>query len=229
MFPNTDRGAHGTCMLSLIIGRTVGIARNAKPIIVRVNPDRYLPESFLDGLSRVYDHILANGNQGKAVVNLSFNFKEENINLGLKRQLGMYIMIGSLLKTNILVIGLLIQRIIAENVVVVTGSGNSGVPVDGYPALFGSAAAEPYIPNLIIAGGIGEQYNAANEIDYLRGCRYRRSQTAGYVNINAPAYNVKCARNDNLELLGAEAGYKESKGTSDGQSFGSLVINYPRH
>jgi hypothetical protein len=96
--------------------------------------------------------------------------------------------------------------LIAQNVVVVTGSGNSGGAVDGYPALFASPNAVPYIPDLIVAGGINP----------VTRWLYSNGQRGDFIDIYAPAQQVVCARADNVDYYGPSAGLKVSQGTSLG-------------
>lgn len=59
-------------MAAKLGGNTLGIARAAQEIVITViNWDNYINDSFLDGLLRIYDDIVAKGRQKTSVVNLS--------------------------------------------------------------------------------------------------------------------------------------------------------------
>jgi hypothetical protein len=85
----SDSGGHGSCMMSLLVGRTCGIARNAQPIATVINPYLWTEESYLDGLSMIYDHVIKNGNnKNNAVVNMSLNFKPSIVSPSYIARLG---------------------------------------------------------------------------------------------------------------------------------------------
>lgn len=85
-FINRYNGGHGTAVASIIGGRTVGVARNATLIPVKVarcnvNPTFYNPEIVIDAISVLWglDWVLGNMNANsarKAVVNMSLYFDE---------------------------------------------------------------------------------------------------------------------------------------------------------
>ena len=76
-------------MLTKIAGRTRGIARRSTIFLTRIDALTYINENWLDGLQMVYDHIIANDYQGKAVVNMSIKFK--SMNQGWINRFGMFI------------------------------------------------------------------------------------------------------------------------------------------
>lgn len=81
-------GGHGSCMLSKIAGKTLGSAKKITPILTRIDPATAYFEDFLDGLQMIYDHVIANGNKGKAVINMSLNFKTSDVPQGWVNRFG---------------------------------------------------------------------------------------------------------------------------------------------
>jgi hypothetical protein len=84
------KGGHGSCMLSKIAGATLGVAKKITPIITVINSQAYIDENFLDGLQMIYDHVIANGNQGISTVSMSINVKSQDITQGWIARFGMY-------------------------------------------------------------------------------------------------------------------------------------------
>jgi hypothetical protein len=77
-----SRGGHGSAMLSKIGGKTLGVAPKITPVLTVIPAATSVYENFLYGLSKIYDHAVANVLRGKAVVNMSINFKTTKVNQG---------------------------------------------------------------------------------------------------------------------------------------------------
>lgn len=60
-----------------------------------------------------------------------------------------------------------------------TGSGNSGLPVNGYPAKFRDVGNNPNIPELIVVGAVD-----------VNGERSSKSNFANYVTVYAPGKSL---------------------------------------
>jgi hypothetical protein len=76
---NPDKPGHGTCTIGKIIGKTIGLARQAEVVATSIKVDERMNESFLDGLVQIYNAIIARGTgkggTASAVVNISSSGK----------------------------------------------------------------------------------------------------------------------------------------------------------
>jgi hypothetical protein len=86
---NPGDGGHGSCMLSKIAGTTLGVAKRITPIMTVINPNLFINENYLDGLQKIYDHIIENGNQGKSTLSMALNFKTPTLSQGWINRFGM--------------------------------------------------------------------------------------------------------------------------------------------
>lgn len=80
----TASDAHGQAMFSSAVGGKNGVSRNANAVMVKWpvywEPSKgkmnqqthYSAKALLSGFDQIYDDIVANGMQGKAVINMSF-------------------------------------------------------------------------------------------------------------------------------------------------------------
>lgn len=77
-----DHKAHGTSMLSLITGKTLGVSKGVAPIIVRVprratrkgNSGSSTFEDYIEGLGKICDDLTATGNSVKGLLLMSLLF-----------------------------------------------------------------------------------------------------------------------------------------------------------
>lgn len=67
-------------MLSKVCGHLYGTAKKVHPIIVKVN-QAGPPESYLDGVKRVLEDVIANGGS-KKIVNLSWAYPPMHVSVG---------------------------------------------------------------------------------------------------------------------------------------------------
>lgn len=146
-------------MLSLVAGKTLGIAKTVNPVIVRLPPptirqingiavpSSFTPQDWIEYLSMINDDLGTQTNpQARCVVLLAEYFPRSlfpNSDPG-----------GWELRAN----GLLLQMV-TKGAVIVTGSGNIpiGSTIDGWPANFGKLPSVndlTNIPSLIVAGAI---------------------------------------------------------------------------
>ena len=143
-------------MLSLIAGKTLGIAKNVNPVIVRLPPpimngqvvvSVFSPQDWIEYLSKINDDLgTQQSSEARCVVLLADYYPlsafENNNPSGWDMRLR-----------------LLLEQMVLKGAVVVTGSGNSriGSTIDGWPANFGkwpSRNGLTTIPSLIVAGAI---------------------------------------------------------------------------
>jgi hypothetical protein len=93
--PADNTIGHGSCMMSKIAGKTIGVARNAQVFTTVIDYNNFIYENFLDGILKVYDHIVANGNGKKAVVNMSVGFQlVVQVNQSFINKLGQFSPLG---------------------------------------------------------------------------------------------------------------------------------------
>jgi hypothetical protein len=86
MNPSTGKGGHGSSMLSKIAGKQCGTAKKVTPVLTRIG-NIHIYETWLDALTRIYDHVVANNNRG-ATLSMSLNFKQQNVNQGWINRFG---------------------------------------------------------------------------------------------------------------------------------------------
>jgi hypothetical protein len=153
-----DCKSHGTAMLSLVVGRTVGVAKNIDPVIVRMpcriepNPQPNNPDQTKKGVMKPAEWIAALGminddydGTGPAVVLMAeywqrLHFRDE---YGDPNWDGFAIRHKALLTS-----------LASKGAVLITGTGNGGdSTIDGWPANHGKADSEWYVPSLIVVGG----------------------------------------------------------------------------
>ncbi|KAK4902065.1 hypothetical protein LTR27_000967 [Elasticomyces elasticus] len=143
-----DCKAHGTSMLSLVAGKTLGVAKNIDPIIVRM-PCRgpgvaFSPSDWIDGLGAVNDQIDAST---PSVVLMASYWPPKNF----RGPVGDRAPRGFLLRHLEL-----LASLASKGAILVTGTGNGGGDtVDGLPANFGKPIiGATYVPSLLVMGGV---------------------------------------------------------------------------
>ena len=73
-YQRLDPNNHGSCVTSLVAGPTFGVAKNANIVLVNVDSSSS-SGVVLEAFVKIKNDVIANGLQGKAVVNLSFGCK----------------------------------------------------------------------------------------------------------------------------------------------------------
>ncbi|KAF1959588.1 subtilisin-like protein [Byssothecium circinans] len=192
-------GFHGTCMMAIMAGKTLGTARKATITFTAIDYQKYVYEHFIDALLKVYDDIKSKENGEKAIVNMSLSFLIlEKALFEMEPDPATLVAAGSESFADTL--ALIIRRLIEMGVVVVTGSGNQkNLPVSGYPAKFKDPNNRNHIPDLIVAGSTTHW-----------GSLGALSQEADYIDIWAPGDQVRCTNPPQ-----GEKGYRDTaKGTS---------------
>ncbi|KAK2016076.1 subtilisin-like protein [Colletotrichum eremochloae] len=134
-----DKGDHGSCLQSLVNGPNFGAAKAADIVIVKVGEDRDRSlENIIFGLVLIYQDVVKNKLQGKAVVTMALGTKAFSPGIPF---LG--IQPDFLLKDEAPAYKSALQFLIEEDVVVVAASGNGrqshlgGDTITDYPALLG--------------------------------------------------------------------------------------------
>lgn len=212
---------HGTCMLSLVCGANVGVAKRVKPWVVRV--PRRVPdggtaataiggstaEDYVDGVSAVLDALAGSSGtsaQTEAILLMSWSYARPQFKGpdGEDESDGFRVRLWQLL-----------TALVNKGVLPITGSGNlrgatTGGPwPDQWPAAYGFVPSRATdlttIDEILVVGGVnvpaGDIY-ASTIVD-----------NRGIPHMYAPASPIQCAA--------ATAGQhlKTSAGTSDGECF----------
>ncbi|KAG9245465.1 peptidase S8/S53 domain-containing protein [Calycina marina] len=175
---DNHHSAHGTCMLSKAAGNTLGVARDIKPIIVKVA----LPFDagrYLQGVNMVSEAVGEGSGNTRAVLLMAWWYARGQTE-------------GTVNDEWIAEITELLNSLTRRGVLCVTGSGN-GVNIAGSPntVAFGYPAGlalgpTPAVPGLLVAGAV--------ELD---GSIYRRSNrdpASVFPRVYAPGYEgMLCA------------------------------------
>ena len=83
-----DNKRHGTKCLSKAVGKTVGIARNARVVATVFDFDSYILEHYLDGLALIHEDIYVRSRGTKSVVNLSISIPADDISAAFQDRMG---------------------------------------------------------------------------------------------------------------------------------------------
>ena len=158
-----DCKKHGTSMLSLVVGETVGVAKNADPIVVRMpcrgprdNPGAMQGHEWIRGLGMINDDlakkISETGSIAPSVVLMASYWTPDQFP-GADGQLKEANMFGFSLRHKPL-----LDSLAEKGAILVTGSGNNNrKTVTGEPAIFGKKpeiVGEFEVPSLLVMGGI---------------------------------------------------------------------------
>lgn len=209
-----DCKAHGTSMLSLVAGATVGVAKNIDPIIVRM-PCRknaqgaklgFTTADWIDGLSMVNDDL--DGSSPSVVLMATYwsrrFFKSPD---GSNDWDGFSYRHKDLL-----------DSLASKGAVLVTGTGNEGKPeVDGWPANYGKTNMGTLsVPSLLVMGGIASDGTSDyGNIDIPNGLPHAY----------APGYQIKAVDSDERNW-NFDNGLKPTQGTSCAAAFTAGLAAY---
>lgn len=235
-------GAHGTAMLSIVAGDTIGVAKSCLPIPVRL-PRRqkagggFRNEDWIEGLEKIRDDLEGESKNTRAVVLLAEYFTRERfVRVNLKGDRVENPATGEHYYDTYgwqLAVRRLLGDLVDKGALLVTGSGNNGNPLglNGWPARWADPSDNAYLPSLVVAGAI-----SSNGLEY-----YQRTNSdigAGLPQICAPGLNVKAADGNRAHWgtykvdgipwrswSESELNYKKSDGTSDGKCYQNLLLH----
>ncbi|KAH7139640.1 hypothetical protein B0J13DRAFT_638583 [Dactylonectria estremocensis] len=239
----TDLGAnailssHGTSMLSLVAGKTVGVAKNINAHIARLPRKRatgmgFTPEDYLETLAEVNERMTGDGSTASGVLLLAQMY-QRNFFYRLKGD-------GT---TNPLTLNgatfdesfgfewrlhTLLEQIMAKGNIVVTGAGNvQSATIDGWPQNFGKNSGILQLPDIIVVGAVTPGEPGASDV-----LVYGSTDLAsGLPHVYAPGYNMMVA-DGNRQLWNAdktEGIHRTGKGTSDASAMtAGLVASFLR-
>jgi hypothetical protein len=147
-------------MLGLVVGKTAGIARNARPIVVRLpapqgdNRINFSAEEWVTFLSKINDDLGTNpSSEATCVVVIAQYWKSAQ--LPTVDPVGWVWRVWSLM-----------EQMTAKGAIIVTGSGNVAEGVlDGIPANFGKSNAPKKLPSLIVAGALTREGKGTGYVD----------------------------------------------------------------
>jgi hypothetical protein len=164
-------------MLGLVVGKTVGVAKNANPVVVRMpcrGPAQGMqPPDWIVALGRIYDDLDAD--KPSVVLMASYWSK-----LFFPGPDGTDNMRGFEARHKDL-----LDALVSRNAVLVTGSGNVGtLTINGAPANFGKPG-DQNVPALLVIGGV--------YADGVSGMVGNVDLDQGLPHAYAPAYNVMTA------------------------------------
>lgn len=197
-------------MLSLVAGLRLGVAKNARPIIVRtpgagVSARSMNKKDWLDGLEAIYNALRFDDlGTTQAIVLLAQYFpREERGGFTFNGQSGATAVNGFEEYAHELLV-----KLVGRGAVLVTGSGNmnnGGFRCDGWPANFGKRNSDYYIPSLMVVGATdSEGQQLYGKYDYDNGIPH----------FYGPGVDTIVAEGDPR----AAFKYRYSKGTSDCES-----------
>jgi hypothetical protein len=146
-----DCKEHGTAMLSLVAGATLGVAKNINPVIVRM-PCRgrfvaFEPPDWIDALSKIAEDLDASK---LSVVLMASSWGKEYFPHPDKSRPDLEAMVGFEARQKAL-----LDDMVSKGAVLVTGSGNkNSLTIDGSPGSFGKSNGGLYVPSLLVIGGV---------------------------------------------------------------------------
>ncbi|KAI0884050.1 peptidase S8/S53 domain-containing protein [Annulohypoxylon maeteangense] len=204
--------AHGTSMLSLVTGRILGVSKGVKPYLIRM-PRRHIPtgttgdrsghptnEDWLEGISKVNDHLAEKSDEAKAILLLAFYIPRSSfMRDGKDCSAGFDARMRFLLKD-----------VIEKGALPIMGAGNGyEFTIDGFPANYGRDDYNP-IPEVLVVRSVH-----TTTFDLV----YQSDFDQGLPHIFAPGY-AKCAEGNRgmwtMFENEREGIYRSAQGTSCG-------------
>lgn len=211
-----DCKAHGTSMLSLVAGTTLGVAKNIDPVIVRMpcrvdpsNPSTKAaikPIDWIDGLGMVNDEL---DGSSPTVVLMASHWTENRFFKGPDGEVNWFGFTARHMD--------LLESLASKGAILVTGTGNDQVRrITGLPASFGKSGLDAfYVPSLLVMGGISPDGTVPyGNTDF----------DAGLPHAYAPGINIRAA--DSNEDFWPDFDIKNTQGTSCSAAFTAGLAAY---
>ena len=218
-----SRSSHGTAMLSLVAGKTLGVAKKANIVLARLPRRRrdyaagdFTPEDWLDGLVKISSHILTEGKRASVVpvlVAQAFHketWRRRNPANGdpIKDQHGqeIYDNEGWVMRCKTL-LDLLATK---YNVLAITGKSNDRLAsVPYWPSAFAAKAEDQPLDSLLVVGAVSSDgQSLPYQVD---------AATYGIPHVFAPGDNVKVALGQPFDLRAGRKYNDDARGTSEGK------------
>lgn len=187
---------HGSCVASKAAGWKTGVSKNSQLVVMKSLPT-IADINF--AFAAALDDIIARDRQGKAVV----VYPATSLQTFGPR---------SVLPRNWQSVKELIQELFAQDVVVVTGSGNNAARSSGLNTLPAIWGLDPNFP-LIVAGAVTTEGEVA---------RFSQGVTTWSELVWAPGESVVCANGPSSQGLAVRSG------TSFAAAMVSITTTYPR-
>ncbi|KAH7120544.1 hypothetical protein EDB81DRAFT_914184 [Dactylonectria macrodidyma] len=232
---NAILSSHGTSMLSLVAGKSLGVAKNINAHIARLPRKKragmgFTPEDYLETLSEVNDRMSGDGATASGVLLLAQMYQRQFF-LRLKGD-------GSTAPLTIdgatfdesfgfeWRLHTLLQQIMDKGTIVVTGAGNvQSATIDGWPQNFGKNSGTLQLQDIIVVGAVTPGQPGDGGV-LVYGST---DQAAGLPHVYAPGYDMQVA-DGNRQLWNAdktEGIIRTGKGTSDASAMtAGLVANF---
>lgn len=215
--------AHGTSMLAVMAGKTLGVAKSIKPHLARL-PRRYpfgggfSTEDYIETIGEIDNRITATPD-GKltAVLLLAHSYPRETFYRKRPGTGDREFINGQPIDDSFgweLRLHSILQSLMDKGVLIVTGTGNAPLPViDAWPANFGKNNDVLRLPELLVVGSVRQ---SGPEIDTIRG--HSSDVEKGLPHVYAPGIDVMSANGNSFEW--EVNGYsKRTDGTSIGKFF----------
>ncbi|KAM5343783.1 hypothetical protein ACJ41O_012320 [Fusarium nematophilum] len=242
---NIGNICHGTSMLSLVAGKTLGVVKNIKPHLARL-PRRhedgriggpFTSEDFIDTISAVNDRITADADGGvSAVLLLAHMFTRNSFNRlkgdGTKEFL--LDVNDNAFDTSLgfeLRLFTILQDIMAKGALVVTGAGNEpSLTIDGWPQNYAKSGEQLSLPDLLVVGATSRGDPA--DINFRTGHGSTDLEN-NLPHVYAPGYRVTVAEGSTHMWEWEEFRTRQSSGTSDAAALTAglavYLLNLARH
>lgn len=198
---------HGTAMLSLIAGKSLGTAKYSKPYVVRLPRKSsagggWSPEDFLETVAEAANAMESRDGAAGVVLLAHYYPRSRFFRVRGEKSAG----IGDVTFDESLGfekrLDTIVNEIASKGYLIVTAAGNGGAPkVDGWPANFGADN-----PAVLVVGAVGSSEPSSSDKPLSNV-----DQEKGLPHVYAPGNPSKVAQS------GSDSEYRDSTGSSDGK------------
>ncbi|KAF7557904.1 hypothetical protein G7Z17_g214 [Cylindrodendrum hubeiense] len=229
------RACHGTSMLSLVAGKTLGVVKHINPHIARLprlqrnGGGIFRPDDFIETLSGINDRITADPSGDSTGILLLAHYFQRSFFYRLrgdksKRVLDLPVdAIDESFGFEYRLYDLL-QDITDKGVLVITGSGNvAGSTIDGWPQNYGKTNAVSSLPELIVVAAVSS--GDPNDVLHTEG--YGTTDYAnGLPHFYAPGFRMEVADGNTQNWGDEQFLYRQATGTSDSAAMTAGLAAY---
>ncbi|KAF7555068.1 hypothetical protein G7Z17_g2450 [Cylindrodendrum hubeiense] len=230
---------HGTSMLALMGGLTVGVMPfGTEPILVRV-PRRFVRgggttmEDWIEGFSKICDDLKGDSSEARAILLMSVYWSLRSFQRPPTDDADLKAGETTVIYSEGFTIRLkaLLAAAIRRGVIPVTGSGNNGLDeVTGFPAVFGGKDASGNIdlPELIVAGALAHDTRQGDY--YVRSGITNVDNARGLPHVWAPGDEIPVPRVEEYvpatKFSKGKPFYRQSFGSSDAAALTAGLLAY---
>lgn len=214
-------------MLSVVAGNTVGVAKRATIVLVRLPRRRsngalpFTKEQWLTALNAVAQDLSSQGTSVSAIIHMPVGVPQQEF---IRRSPGGEWVRDPLNPDQYLYdesaefgwtanVKLLLNNIVANGGFLVTGSGNTGWQPAIYPAKFCRADESSPITSMLVVGAVANNGNN----DGARLPYDVNPDQNGYPHVYAPGVDVRVANGQPYDIRAGNS-YRQGKGTSEGET-----------